>query len=249
MKAIILAAGYGTRLYPLTLKTPKALIKVAGLTILDRLYRNLARVSHLDRIYIVTNDKFAADFNEWKKQLSESGESSIPIEVVNDGSTKEEDKLGAIGDIGFVLKKFLIEDDLLIVAGDNLIEDNLSEFAAFGVLLEAPVVALRQFPESIDLGQYNVVKTDVNGLITFFKEKPAGERGNVTAIALYFYPSNILRFILEYLRSGGSKDQPGRLVEWLYRRTPVGTYKLKGMWYDIGSRESLSEAEDKFKFL
>ena len=238
MKALVLAAGYATRLYPLTLDRPKALLEVGGKPMLDHILERLEEMG-VDETIVVTNAKFTPHFEEWA-----SGRDGVRI--VNDGTTSNDDRLGAIGDIGYVLDQTGIDDDLLVVAGDNLFGEDMSGFPAYGREVDAPVLAVHDVGDLSRMAEYNQVDVDDEGRITFFEEKPEDARSTLAGVALYFYPRRTLPLIGQYLAEKNNPDQPGRLIEWLYPRTSVYTWRLPGQWYDIGSAETLAEADRIF---
>jgi glucose-1-phosphate thymidylyltransferase len=238
MKLLVIAAGYATRLYPLTLDRPKALLPVGGRPLLDRVLDALAGIG-ADETYVVTNDRFARQFDEWA--VGKPG-----LRVLNDATTSEDDKLGAIGDIAFVLDEAQVDDDLVVVAGDNLFSEDLADFGRYVRELDEPVLALYDVGDLEQMSKYNAVETDAEGRITFFEEKPAAATSTLTGIALYFYPRRTLPLIRRYIAEGNNPDQPGRLVEWLYSRVDFYTWRVPGRWYDIGSAETLREADEAF---
>jgi glucose-1-phosphate thymidylyltransferase len=238
MKALVLAAGYATRLYPLTLDRPKALLEVGGRPMLDHVLERLQEMG-VDETIVVTNAKFTPHFEEWA-----AGRDGVRI--VNDGTTSNDDRLGAIGDIGFVLDETGLDDDLVVVAGDNLFGEDVSGFPAYGRQVDAPVLAVHDVGDLSRMSEYNQVDVDEEGRIVFFEEKPEDARSTLAGVALYFYPRGTLPLIREYLDAKNNPDQPGRLIEWLYPRTSVYTWRLPGQWYDIGSAETLAEADRIF---
>jgi len=241
MKVIVLAAGYATRLYPLTLTKPKPLLPVAGRPMIEYVLDNLTPIGGIDRIYIVTNARFAGYFQRWSNQYRAT-RANLNFTVVNDGSTDDANKLGAIGDIHFVLKTQNVDDDLIVVAGDNLFSEKLGGFGKFCRAKSAPVLALYDVGNLEEIKKYNAITLDGDGRITFFEEKPAKPTSTLTGIALYFYPRTTIPLIRQYIIEGNNPDQPGRLVQWLYTRAPVYTWRVPGIWFDIGSKETLEEA-------
>ena len=245
MKVIILAAGYATRLYPLTLTRPKPLLPVAGKPMVEYVLDNLAPIGGLDRIYVVTNAKFAEQFQQWSADYQAS-KAKLNFTIVNDGSTDDTNKLGAIGDIHFVLKTQGIDDDVIVVAGDNIFSEKLDGFGRFCREKNAPVVAVYDVKDLEQVKKYNAITLADDGHITFFEEKPKNPTNTFSAIALYYYPRATLPLIKQYVAEGNNPDQPGRLIQWLYPRVPVYTWTVPGLWYDIGSKETLQEANRIF---
>ena len=241
MKALILAAGYATRLYPLTLETPKHLLEVGDRPMVDWVLDRLGPLDGLDGIYLVTNGKFAPAFEAWAAQRP-----GRAVKVIDDGTTSEDDRLGAIGDIGLVLGSGAVDDDLIVVAGDNLFTGSIDGFVAEGRERERPVLAVHDVGDPTLMSQYNTVETDEDGRITYFEEKPERAKSTLAGIALYWYPRQVLPLIHTYLAETNNPDQPGRLVEWLYERTPVYVWQLPGAWYDIGTPEQLESARADF---
>jgi len=245
MKVIILAAGYATRLYPLTFTKPKPLLPVARKPLIEHVLDNLAPIEGIDRVYVATNAKFANAFRRWAAQYRAT-KANLGFTIVNDGSTDDANKLGAIGDINFVLQTQNVNDDVIIVAGDNLFSDKLGAFGIFCREKNAPVLALYDVRDLEQIKKYNAISLDGDGRITFFEEKPKNPTSTLTGIALYFYPKHSLPLIREYIRDGNNPDQPGRLVQWLYPRVPFYTWIVPGLWFDIGSKETLEEANQIF---
>ncbi len=245
MKVIILAAGYATRLYPLTLTQPKPLLPVAGKPMIDHVIDNLAPIGGIDRIYVVTNAKFAGHFQTWADDYR-AKKAKLDFTVVNDGSTDDTNKLGAIGDIHYVLQTQNVDDDLIVVAGDNLFSEKLPAFGTFCREKNAPVLAVYDVGNLEEIKKYNAITMDSEDRITFFEEKPKSPKSTLTGIALYYYPKHTLPLIRQYIAEGNNPDQPGRLVQWLYPRTAVYTWRVPGLWYDIGSKETLDEANKIF---
>jgi glucose-1-phosphate thymidylyltransferase len=246
MKVLILAAGYATRLYPLTLTRPKPLLEVAGKPMIDYVLDNLAPIGGIERVYVVTNSKFAAQFQEWSDAYRAAG-SKLDFTIVNDGSTDDTNKLGAIGDIHLVITREKIDDDLIVVAGDNLFSQSLEDFGKCCRQKNAPILAVYDVGSLEEITKYNSITMDADSKITFFEEKPKKPTSTVTGIALYYYPKKTLPLIHQYMAEGNNPDQPGRLVQWLYQRTPVYTWRVPGIWFDIGSKESLDEANRIFQ--
>jgi glucose-1-phosphate thymidylyltransferase len=245
MKLIVLAAGYATRLYPLTLNQPKPLLDVAGKPMLEHVLDNLAPVEEIDHVYVVTNGKFAGHFERW----AEGRHTKIggpDITVVNDRSTDDSNKLGAIGDLNLVLNQAGVDDDIIVVAGDNLFSEKLGSFGEYCRAKGAPVLAVYDVGDLEAIKKYNSIDVDGDGRITFFEEKPANPKSTLTGIALYYYPKSALPLIRQYVEEGNNPDQPGRLVQWMYRRTPFYTWRVPGIWYDVGSKETLEEANRIF---
>ena len=238
MKLLVIAAGYATRLYPLTKDRPKALLPVGGRPMLDRVLEALAGVD-ADETYVVTNARFAPQLEEWAAERPD-------VQVLNDGTTSDEDKLGAIGDIAFVLDEAQVDDDLVVVAGDNLFSEDLAGFGRYVRELDEPVLALYDVGDHAQMSKYNAIETDADGRITFFEEKPANPTSTLTGIALYFYPRRLLPLIRQYMVEGNNPDQPGRLIQWLHPRVDVYTWRVPGTWFDIGSAETLREADVAF---
>jgi glucose-1-phosphate thymidylyltransferase len=246
MNILILAAGYATRLYPLTENKAKPLLKVAGKPMVEWVLDNLAPIPDVDRVYVVTNNKFAKDFEEWAADYK-IRQPKLDFTIINDGSTSDADKLGAIGDMHYVLQtQNISHQDLLVVAGDNLFSQPIPEFAE----------AAKQYPATLalyDVGdleairKYNNVTTDSSGIITHFEEKPTHPQTTKTGIALYYYRADILPLIERYVSEGNNPDQPGRLIQWLYTQVQVSTWDLPGTWFDIGSKETLLEANEVFQ--
>jgi glucose-1-phosphate thymidylyltransferase len=245
MKLLILAAGYATRLYPLTKDQPKPLLPVAGRPMVDHVLDHLAALPGLDHVYVVTNAKFTGHFQRWADQYR-TGRETLAFTIVNDGSTDDSNKLGAIGDIHFVLRQQQVDDDLVVVAGDNLFSEPLDAFGRFCVAKQTPVLGVYDVGDLELVKKYNAIETDAAGQITHFEEKPARPHSTLTGIAMYYYPRAILPLIHEYMAAGNNPDQPGRLVQWLYPRVPVFTWRVPGVWYDIGSFEHLEEANRIF---
>ena len=240
MKAVVLAAGYATRLYPLTLETPKQLLEVGGRPIVDYVVDALRTVEGLDRIYLVTNAKFAPRFRGWAD--GRGGD----VTVIDDGTESDETRLGAIGDLGLVIEREGLDDDLIVVAGDNLFTATLEEFAALGRERRAPVLAVHDVGDPEQMSKYNTIELDGEDRITYFEEKPERASSTLAGIALYLYPRETLPLVRRYLAEGNNPDQPGRLVEWLYPQLPFYVWRLPGEWYDIGSAETLEAAGEAF---
>jgi glucose-1-phosphate thymidylyltransferase len=240
VKAVVLAAGYATRLYPLTLDKPKPLLEVGGRPILERLLRQLDEVPSLELVYVVTNAKFAPHFREF----AESWQGRLALEVVDDGTVTDETKLGAIGDLELVIRERVVDDDLLVAAGDSIFSDApLAEFARLGLERQAPLEAVYDIGDLEAVTRYSVITADEDGRIVAFEEKPAEPQTTLAGIALYFYPRSAVPLVGRYLAEGNNPDQPGRLVEWMYTRTPVYVWRVPGRWYDIGSPETLEQAD------
>jgi glucose-1-phosphate thymidylyltransferase len=243
MNALILAAGYATRLYPLTLNKAKPLLTVGGKPIMEWVTDSLVDVPNLETIYVVTNNKFASDFQEWSERYP-SRQPKFKFKIVNDGSQNDDDKLGAIGDINFVVtRENLTRDGLLIIAGDNLFTESLTGFVACTNETEA-TVAVYDVGDIEAIKKYGNIIVDADGIITHFEEKPQKPRGTLAAIAIYYYSPKVLSLLTTYLAAGNNPDQPGRFVQWLYTREPVKTFQIKGKWLDIGSKETLEKADE-----
>jgi glucose-1-phosphate thymidylyltransferase len=246
MNVLILAAGYATRLYPLTLTKAKPLLEVAGKPMIEWVLDNLAHVPDIDTVYVVTNNKFAADFQEWAGGY-EKRQPNRKLKIINDGSTDDSDKLGAIGDISLVLmRENLVSDDLIIVAGDNLFSEPLTDFAAHARGSDA-TLATYDVGDLEAIKKYSAITLDADGVITSFEEKPTDPKSTLTGIALYYFSRETLPLFTTYIAAGNNPDQPGRFIQWLYTRKPVKTHQIRGTWFDIGSKETLAEANELFK--
>jgi glucose-1-phosphate thymidylyltransferase len=233
MKVLILAAGYATRLYPLTLTQPKPLLPVAGKPMIEYVLDNIAPIG-VDQVFVVTNAKFAGHFQKWA-DLYRATKAKLNFTIVNDKSTDDTNKLGAIGDLHLVLTQENVNDDLVVVAGDNLFSQSLEEFGKYCREKNAPVLGVYDVGSLEQIKKYSAITLDSDGRITSFEEKPANPKSTLTGIALYYYPKSVLPLIKQYIAEGNNPDQPGRLVQWLYPRTPFYTWKVPGTWYYIGS--------------
>ena len=245
MKLIVLGAGYATRLYPLTLNQPKPLLAVAGKPMIEHVLDNVTPIKEIDHIFIVTNARFAEHFQRWADAYA-TIETRVPITIINDRSTDESNKLGAIGDMNLVLAEAKIDDDIIVIAGDNLFSESLEAFGEFCRQQRAPVLGVYDVGNLEEIKKYNAIEIDDSDRITFFEEKPAQPKSTLTGIALYYYPKWALTLIRQYLAEGNHPDQPGLLVQWLYPRTPFYVWRVPGIWYDVGSKETLEEANRIF---
>jgi glucose-1-phosphate thymidylyltransferase len=218
---------------------------VAGKPMIEWVLDNLAPVPNLGTIYVVTNDKFAKDFQAWADEYVDS-QPKLTFKIINDGSRSDSDKLGAIGDIRLVLtREELTEEPLIVVAGDNLFSEPLTDFVA-AAQGSAATLATYDVGDLEAMKKYSAIKIDAQGVITHFEEKPPKPETTLTGIALYYFAPETLELFTTYIAAGNNPDQPGRFIQWLYTRRPVKTFQIKGTWFDIGSKESLEEANKVF---
>ena len=244
MKAIVLAAGYATRLYPLTLTVAKPLLPVGGRPMVDHLLDRIGELGDVDTVHVVTNGKFAASFDAWA-----AGRAGVVVD--DDGTTTEDDRLGAVGDIAFVVERAgLGGHDLLVVAGDNLFDYSLADYVAWWRAKgEASAVAIRDVGDPALVRKYGVVALGDDDRIVSFEEKPAEPRSTLAATATYLFHRAHVPLFRRYMDEGRSPDQPGSFVAWLVDRAPVYGYRFEGDWRDIGDERQLLEADNRLRAL
>jgi glucose-1-phosphate thymidylyltransferase len=208
---------------------------------LDWIRDRIDEVDEIDATYVATNARYADEFDRWSADEPD-------VHIVNDGTRSNEDRLGAIGDIRLTIEREQIDDDLMVIAGDNLFDYSLRDYVAFwrskGV---ASAVALYRVPDPELVKQYGVVELDETGRLVSFVEKPRNPTSDLAATATYIYHRQHVPLIEEYIRAGNPPDQPGNLVAWLLHREPVYGYEFDGEWLDIGDREQLLEADNRLR--
>lgn len=241
MKAIILAGGYATRLQPLTDDLSKCLLPVGGRPMVDWILDRVREVEEIDEVHLVTNSRFACDFEQWA--MFEDG-----VTVHDDGTSSNEDRLGAIGDVAFTLDRAEIDDDVIVIAGDNLFDYDLSDYVAFwrgkGV---ASAVAVRDVGDLRLASHYGIVALDGDDRVVEFVEKPPEPKSTLAATATYIYHREHVPLVARYLDEGNVPDQSGSFIEWLRSREPVYGYSFTGAWLDIGDKEQLLAADNMLR--
>ena len=243
MKAYLLAAGYATRLHPLTRDFPKPLLEVGGRPILSRIVERIAELGSVSECVVISNGSFAEHFRTW----ADAQQTGFPIHVLDDGTHGEEERLGAIGDLAFALAESPPRDeDWLVAAGDNLLEFDLRALHAEFARVRTPLLALREREPEPGPSRYNEVHVDASGRVTAFREKPAAPTSPLAAIAFYLYPAATAPLVSRYLAQGGNPDAPGHFVEWLVGTTSVHGARLAGEWFDIGTHDTLAAARQRF---
>ncbi len=240
MKAIILAAGYATRLYPLTLSQPKSLLQVGKKNMLEHIIAKVEHLKDVDVIYIVSNDKFFNDFLVW----SQNFKSRKPIKIINDNTTSNQDRLGAVGDINFVIEQEKIDDGVLVIAGDNLFEFSLNKFQDFQKEKDSCVVALYDIKEKEKAaGKYGVVEIDENNKIVKFEEKPQEPKSSLVSTACYIFEKEDIPLLKKCVGEIEALDNLGDFISWLIKKKDVYGYVFDENWFDIGSHEQLEEVK------
>jgi len=242
MKAIILAAGYATRLYPLTLNQPKPLLPIAGKPMIEYILTKIEDLSEIEEIFIVTNDKFYLNFVDWLDTFN----TNKKIKIINDKTTSNEDRLGAVGDIHFVIKEENIDDDLLIIAGDNLFGFPLGNFVKFFNEKDKSGVALFDIKDKDKIRNRFGVGVLEGTKIIEFQEKPQEPKSTFAATACYYFTKSDLQHI-ESLIEQGKGDAPGDMIKWLVQKSEAHGYVFDEHWFDVGSFDSLKEAEEVYR--
>jgi glucose-1-phosphate thymidylyltransferase len=238
VNVLILAAGYATRLRPLTNDTPKQLLPVGGRPMLDWILDKVREVEP-DGIHLVTNSRFASQLEEWA--------SGKDVHVHDDGTTSNDDRLGAIGDIRFVQERAGLDDDLLVIAGDNLFDFSLRDYRDWVARKGGSAVAVYDVHDRELAKQYGVVGVDDDDRVVTFVEKPADPPSTLAATATYLYRRDHAQLVSVYLAEGNPPDQPGNLIAWLHTRAPVYAYRVPGGWWDIGDHQQLLEADNRMR--
>jgi len=235
MEALILAAGYATRLGQLTADRAKPLLPVGSRPMIDYIFDQLAQMPEIQRVNVVSNAKFAGQFDEWAAGHG----AAKPISVVNDGTSSDATKLGAVGDIRLVVKRNQIDDDLLVVAGDNLFDFPLQSFVDF-FRGHGAAVGLYDTGDLAIMTQYATVQVDPDTeRIIDFVEKPAEPRSTLAATAIYLWKREHLDLLGRYQ---GNLDAPGHYIQWLTQQVPVYGFRIPGEWRDIGNLEQYEAA-------
>jgi len=245
MKALVLAAGYATRLYPLTKEYPKPLLKVGSRHIIDYIIDKLDQVGQIDEIIVVTNSKFIGYFRKWAKKIKIKKRLSL----VDDLSKNQTGRLGAIGDMNFAINKKKIKDNLLVVGGDNLFDHDLAEFLSFVKKYKAhPVIGAYNIRNKQEAKKYGVVKLNAKAQVVDFQEKPVKPASTLVAMCLYYFPKEKIGLINEYLvKKTKHHDATGFYIDWLSKKLAVYGFVFTGKWFDIGDHKFYNEAKEKFK--
>lgn len=232
MKCIILAAGYATRLYPLTKNFPKPLLKVGEKTILDWLIEDIYASGLVDEFIIVSNHKFADQFRNWAE------EHAAPVSVLDDGTSTNETRLGAVKDIQYAMEKAGIHEDVLVIAGDNVLDFSLVPFIRFGRENKCSCIMCYEENELAKQQRTAIITVDAENVVASFEEKPREPKSNLAVPPFYYYRAEDVRRIPEALEDGCGYDAPGSFAAWLSRQTRMKAYKMPGSRYDIGNLES-----------
>lgn len=241
MKAIIPAAGYATRLYPLTLDKPKHLLEVKGKPIIEWVAEKISELG-VKETTVVSNSKYFENFLKWK----ENTKAATKIHVFNDGTASNGDRLGQIGDIQFGIEKAGIQDDLLVVAGDNLFNFSLAPCHDFFLQKSAFVNALWDCQSKETARKLGVAKIDKEKKIIEFEEKPENPKSTLVSLGIYFVPKKSLPLFKQYLEEKNNPDKIGYFIEWLIKREEAFGFPYKEKWFDVGWKESLEQARREF---
>ena len=242
MKGIILAAGYATRLYPLTKDRPKALLPVGGKPIIDYIVSEFETIPEIDEVIVISNHKFASRFEKW----AENHASPLKLTVLDDGTTDDSNKLGAVGDLAYTVDKLKIDDELFVIAGDNLFTFRLKDYYNYYKEKNADCILVKKMEKKSDLIRMANVKTDESGRVTYMVEKPQEPVSNLAAFAAYIYKKDTVLMLDTYLKEGNNPDAPGFFPSWLHTKKPVYAYAFSGTCYDIGTHESYAEVCEIF---
>lgn len=242
MKSLILAAGYATRLYPLTKNFPKPLLEVGGISILDRLMADLDSITDITQHIIVTNDTFADFFAEWKKNSRYKKE----IVIVNDGATSNANRRGAVRDILLIIEELQIAEDLLVLAGDNVVDFSFVDFIRFAQKKKTSCVACYQESSLPVLQKTGVLEIDAAFKVLALHEKPSIPPSQWAAPAFYFFQAADLPLLKRILETDCDLDAPGNLIAWLCQKTRVCAWRMTGKRYDIGNPASYEYAKKVF---
>ena len=236
MKCLILAAGYATRLYPLTENFPKPLLKVGEKSILDWLVDDLVDTTDIDEFVVISNHKFAQHFEDWKSNKQKTR--PYEITVIDDGTSANETRLGAVKDIQLAVEKLNLADDLLVMAGDNVLDFSLSKFVDFAKEKNTSCVMCHEENELKKQQKTAIITLDNSDLITSYEEKPKEPKGNLAVPPFYCYRACDVKRIQEALNNGCGYDAPGSFAAWLSKQTPMHAYVMPGKRYDIGDINS-----------
>ena len=241
MKCLILAAGYATRLYPLTENFPKPLLKVGEKTILDWLLDDIDSAKLTDGYIVISNHKFAHHFSDW------AAAHPLPITVVDDGTSTNETRLGAVCDIQFAIDQLNLDDDLLIIAGDNVLDFSLTAFLRY--VQEKGTSCVMRYYESDEkrLKKSGVAELGENDRLMNLEEKPENPRFHWCTPPFYFYLRKDAAMIRKAIEDGCGTDAPGSLVAWMCRRTRMHSMEMPGSRYDIGNLESYEKVQHEYK--
>ena len=252
MKCLFLVAGYATRLFPLTKDRPKALLNIGGKPILDYVLEKVNAIDEIDEIYVVSNDKFYPHFCEWAdEKMAEAEKAGVPckkISVANDNTTDDSNKLGAIGDIQYAIEYFNIDDDMMILAGDNLFSFGLVELRDFFKKYGKDSICVHKVEEKSELQRMGVAQLEDGLKVIGMEEKPQEPKSNTAVDPFYLYTRDTVKLFKTYLDEGNNPDAPGNFPSWLHKRKDVYAYWLDGVCIDIGTvanYEYVNENYDK----
>ena len=245
MKALILAAGYGTRLRPLTDRTAKPLLPLADKPLIEHCIEWIAAAGAADEVVVVSNQRYWDQFQRWRDGYG----SPLPVALINDGSTANENRLGAIRDAQLAIERGPIDDDLLVMGGDNIFTFALADFAAFFQAKRTPVIAAHALNDLAKLRRTGVVQLDESGRVVSFEEKPQEPKSNLGAPPLYIYPRDSLHLFAEYLASPANPDAPGHFIAWLHQRQTVHAFVFEGDRYAIDDRETYKWVDEEVRKL
>lgn len=244
MKVVLLAAGFATRLYPLTRNQAKPLLEVAGAPVITHLLRRVQDLPGVSEVLVVTNGRFSADFEAWAAEQS----CPVPLRVLDDGSSSDDDKLGAVADLGLCLQSFADDgrEDVLVVAGDNLIEFALEPFAARFAEVPGSLMLCRQLTSPPPPKRYGEIEADGEMRITRFREKPENPTSLLAATCIWFLTSAARAEVARYLDDDSNHDAPGYFMEHLTSAQTVYAMPVSQRFFDIGNLESLEEARREY---